>query len=1025
MSSGYSECLKSVLVLACCMLHFSAVFAQMQAGDPGVVPDYAVINANKTAFPQMERWAKAGVRGGIPFPETFDVVRSMEPGTSSDINNKIKEVSGLLKEGELGLVVLRNGEYDIREEVTMRSNVSLIGESRSGTVCTIDFKNGFGFHFSGVHRSGIYRMTIQGGWGTPRYDWNYSLSENDEMPDNENVAVKFKGSVDCWLDEVNIYNSGKDPMRCAAAHTTFRNLKVKGAHRKAGGAQGYFFIQGPDNLITGCEMTHLRHISLQGAEVEYNVVYDNNFHQEVSFHSGDNGNNLIEGNRITLPADMPPVEAGGPYPEVNTNAPNYFAIMGPWSSQHEVSHHPNYLFANQCLQLNHNFGSNTPWSDPSVVYSGPVRIGKTPEDHISNFPVLSEVPPKGNTLYAVSGANPTVISHLARSPRLQFIKPITSQLLYGSPVLIQLQAYDEYLINEVHLYLDSQLVGVKSHPPYVWNNEGALATLDLGQHELVAVAEDDEGLKTTRVLNIEVVDPVVLPDSYTETFTNMELSGWGESSFVGDDGWVWSVNAKGVNGDLDGKGVYFQKQQTGIRSGTLLGGLKDLSFECINKFDDSERIIEVYVNEQLVHSHRQSGYDKYQVKVSDLQIMGEFVIEIRNASVDEGDVAKTVSFDNISWTTLGQQLDAPPVLTFKNLYDSFNFREGESVEVHATAIDDKKIDSVELYIDDKWVATATHPPYEWGEELSALRLLSSGAHDIKITAYDNSQQQSSHQVRILRNANDAPLISVTEPVSGSRLYELTGLGAYISDDGDLKSVSLYLNDQLLDYQQEEPFGWEHADTISALIGLQGAQILKIVAEDTEGATSQRIIHVLMNDAPNISITNPTSSTYQLGEEIPLEIVISDDFGEMEKATLYLNGETLDTKSDSPFSWSHDTSFPALHAMSIGAHTLKVQAIDQSGLLAEDSVIFSVIQALGSQSKQERALIYPNPTNQKVLVLTEVPHTVAVYDVAGTLVYQSVHKARESQIDLSGVSAGSYLLKVNEPTQVKSYLLIRK
>ena len=79
--------------------------------------------------------------------------------------------------------------------------------------------------------------------------------------------------------------------------------------------------------------------------------------QEVSFHSSDNGNNLIANNRITLPSDMPPIEAGetGPYPETENGKPTYFAIMGPWSTQHDNSNHPNFIYKNKCVQDNHNY----------------------------------------------------------------------------------------------------------------------------------------------------------------------------------------------------------------------------------------------------------------------------------------------------------------------------------------------------------------------------------------------------------------------------------------------------------------------------------------------------------------------------------------------------------------------------------------------------------------------------------------------------------------------------------------------
>ncbi|MGA9637730.1 T9SS type A sorting domain-containing protein [Flavobacterium sp.] len=385
-------------------------FAQLRVGDPGVTVNQSKIDANSSKYPQMSRWANAGVVGGIPFMNdtNFPKKATINAGNSAVINAAIVALSNTLNAGQKGLLTLNNGNYTIDASITMKSNVSLKGQSREGVVCTITMVGGNAFSFNNVSKCGLYNLTIQGGWGIPVYAWNYSLDENEEIT-NDNISVKLFGTTNnCWLDKVTILNSANDPLRCVGEHNTLRDLIVDGCHRKAGGAEGYFFIQSRDNLITGCKITHLRHISLQGGNVEYNVVYDNDFKQEVSFHSGDNGNNLIEYNKITLPTDMPPVTANEPGPAIiKTNAPDYFAIMGPWSSQHTNSAFPNYAYRNSCLQNNHNYSpTNTPWSDNSKVYFGPTKIAVKLADKIVNFPEYGAGTPIGGTLYAVNGFTP-------------------------------------------------------------------------------------------------------------------------------------------------------------------------------------------------------------------------------------------------------------------------------------------------------------------------------------------------------------------------------------------------------------------------------------------------------------------------------------------------------------------------------------------------------------------------------------------------------------------------------------------
>lgn len=390
----YSIFWKIAALLALLSVHGSIAIAKLRVGDPGVTFDLSGIEDHWES--KVSEWVTAGVRGGIPYLSDLKKGPTVDVRSSAGINAAIAEA------GEGEYVFLPNGEYTITDTVNMKSRVYLVGESRDGVVCTITKKTGYGFHFNGVSHSGIYNLTIQGGWGNPKYDWNYGQSFNEELPDVSSWSVALRnGTSDCHLDNVKILNSGEHPLRCNARHNTFRGLHIDGCHNKAGGAQAYFFIQNSHNLITDCYVTRLRHISLQGSNVDYNVVYGNDFEQEVSFHSGDNGNNLIERNKITLPADMPG---------------HYYAIMGPWSSQHALSAHPNYIYKNKCVEnngtataLNIQTGRDndhkgaTPWSDDSKIYDGPYKVKPIGAEAIyNNFRAMPEGKvPSGGTLYPV------------------------------------------------------------------------------------------------------------------------------------------------------------------------------------------------------------------------------------------------------------------------------------------------------------------------------------------------------------------------------------------------------------------------------------------------------------------------------------------------------------------------------------------------------------------------------------------------------------------------------------------------
>lgn len=361
------------------------LFGQLSVGDPGVTFDKSKFDAD---YPQMVRWSKAGVRGGIPFLTDLPKGTTVTSKTSAGINEAIKNCAAD------EYVYLPNGMYKITSTIKMKSRVHLVGQSRDGVICEIDMKGGVGFEFNGVNNCGIYKMTIQGSWGEPRWDWNFGsgTASHDEYggtAGNDNISVRFKSTNDCFLDGVNVYNSSKHPIWINAKHITLRDLHVDGVHRKGGGCEGYLMVANSDNLITDCFITHLRHLSLQGGSVEYNVLYNNILEQEISYHAEDNGNNLVEGNIITLPSDM----WGA-----------YYALMGPWSTQHHLSKKPNYAYKNKCYHYNQGASVNplSPWSDDNVVYYGPHKV--KPANHqgkINNFTTYPKGVPQGGSLYPV------------------------------------------------------------------------------------------------------------------------------------------------------------------------------------------------------------------------------------------------------------------------------------------------------------------------------------------------------------------------------------------------------------------------------------------------------------------------------------------------------------------------------------------------------------------------------------------------------------------------------------------------
>lgn len=358
---------------------YRVAIANKRIGDPGLSFDANKMDPN---FPQMLEWQGAGVQGGIPFRTQYPVLKVITETNSAGINTAINEIAAQATSLGGGCIVLRDGNYTIDAEIMMQNNIRLLGESRDGVLLSISMTtetdpqaSAVAFQFSDIQNAGLDNLTIKGAHGAP----DPSLMENAK-PEFRVNSVNFYYSSNCWLDDVNIIDSGNHAISSwRSSHVTVRGCTIDGSWNKGGGGSGYFLIQSDRFLIVDNHVRSLRHIALQKQHCEYNVVLRNFFEQDVNFHDDDNGNNLIEGNRIILSAAL----GSGWHP-----------VMGPWSSQHTKSRNDNYIFNNKCKEINN--GNLESFSDSTKVY-----LGSRNHEQDGNVFVESNQLPSAGTFYPV------------------------------------------------------------------------------------------------------------------------------------------------------------------------------------------------------------------------------------------------------------------------------------------------------------------------------------------------------------------------------------------------------------------------------------------------------------------------------------------------------------------------------------------------------------------------------------------------------------------------------------------------
>lgn len=306
-------------------------------GDPGWEFDTSKFD---TRIPSMREWAKAGVRGGIPYRSQGRVRQTLQPsGNNQDRGGDIQGAIDRAASAGGGVVLLKNGQYYLRRAINFKNNVILRGESRAGVQIFSEHRyqgpreavKTTTFNFNKTRKAGMedlrvrYRVYSKNGEAFPLdHDWKfdtffeYSLRSQNYQNERvyydrkgfkfevqRNLDVNFAlmdGAEDCWIDNCEFRNSASNGIRVnGGQHNTIRRTTVIGAFQKGSNGHGYGInCAGRYVLMTGCRVERVRHWAIQLGS-KYCVMVDNFTGTDVNFHNRDDGDNLVERNEIKLP----------------------------------------------------------------------------------------------------------------------------------------------------------------------------------------------------------------------------------------------------------------------------------------------------------------------------------------------------------------------------------------------------------------------------------------------------------------------------------------------------------------------------------------------------------------------------------------------------------------------------------------------------------------------------------------------------------------------------------------------------
>lgn len=486
MKTPFRTKLKITFLISIFLLTLSHINAQ-RIGDPGWTFD---VSKNDSDYPKMERWSKVGVRGGIPLRTELPVIERLGPGT--DIQKAIDRTS--TKGG--GVVFLEKGIHILNKEIRMKSGVILRGIPGQSIVrVTLRGTNDkYAIIFDKVSKAGLEDLKFtfpvsnaspQDDRNNPTNKWCRKCHEND--PNGiKNLYVTFvrieNDSNDNWVDNCEFIEAGTNPIKVDGNYNTFRDNLIDGSYNKGGGGEGYYDVRGHDNLFYNETVKRIRHFAIQQG-ADHNVVFDCNFvNTDINFHNKDDGNNLIEKNKITIQ---------------RWRSWGAFATGGAQYGHKPPG--PNNIIYNNTTDVKGKVGEFG-GSDKVFIYN-----------NFGNPKILRSVRPKGGVLYAIkhigNGNNnqlPTVVFKTLKNG---------DQFAVGTDLKPIILADDnDGNVANVKLYINNDFIRQETHAPYEWGHledkDAKLKNLSSGTYKLKAIAEDNKGGKKEKQITITIGNPI-------------------------------------------------------------------------------------------------------------------------------------------------------------------------------------------------------------------------------------------------------------------------------------------------------------------------------------------------------------------------------------------------------------------------------------------------------------------------------------------------------------------------------------